>query len=97
MALAVSISAWLTFSALNQLAGAKGGKGCCDTKDCGEGMVNSFLWWTNLTIAVIFTVYVVYDVYDAYGSTIKGHANNLMKKIPAKAPVSKAIQMVFGN
>ena len=93
MALIVAVSAWMTFSVLNELAAAKDGKGCCQSKDCGEGLVASSLWWMNLAVALAFTIYVLMQVYDEYGGVIKSRASALVRK----NPVTKGVQMVFGN
>ena len=93
MALVVAVSAWMTFSVLNELASAKDGKGCCQTKDCGEGMLASLLWWMNLVVALVFTIYVLMEIYDEYGGVVKSRAASMMRK----NPVTKGVQMVFGN
>lgn len=93
MALVVAVSAWMTFSVLNELASAKDGKGCCQSKDCGEGMVASLLWWMNLAVALVFTIYVLMEIYDEYGGVVKSRAVSMMRK----NPVTKSVQMVFGN
>ncbi len=93
MALIVAVSAWMTFSVLNELAAAKDGRGCCQSKDCGEGLVASSLWWMNLAVALAFTIYVLMQVYDEYGGVIKSRASALVRK----NPVTKGVQMVFGN
>tara|TARA_B110000027_G_scaffold125721_1_gene143382 strand:+ start:12412 stop:12705 length:294 start_codon:yes stop_codon:yes gene_type:complete len=93
MALIVAVSAWMTFSVLNELASAKDGKGCCQSKDCGEGMIASTLWWLNLAVALVFTIYVLMQVYDEYGGAVKSRASTLVRK----NPVTKGVQMVFGN
>ena len=93
MALIVAVSAWMTFSVLNEIAAAKDGKGCCQSKDCGEGLVASSLWWMNLAVALAFTIYVLMQVYDEYGGVIKSRASALVRK----NPVTKGVQMVFGN
>ena len=93
MALVVAVSAWMTFSILNELASAKDGKGCCQTKDCGEGMLASLLWWMNLVVALVFTIYVLMELYDEYGGVVKSSAVSMMRK----NPVTKGVQMVFGN
>lgn len=93
MALVVAVSAWMTFSVLNELASAKDGKGCCQSKDCGEGMLASLLWWMNLVVALVFTIYVLMELYDEYGGAVKSRAAGMMRK----NPVTKGVQMVFGN
>lgn len=93
MALVVAVSAWMTFSVLNELASAKDGKGCCQSKDCGEGMIASLLWWMNLAVALVFTIYVLMEIYDEYGGVVKSRAVSMMRK----NPVTKSVQMVFGN
>lgn len=93
MVLIVAVSAWMTFSVLNELASAKDGKGCCQTKDCGEGMIASSLWWLNLFVALVFTIYVLMQVYDEYGGVVKSRASALVRK----NPVTEGVQMVFGN
>jgi heme/copper-type cytochrome/quinol oxidase subunit 2 len=93
MALVVAVSAWMTFSVLNELASAKDGKGCCQSKDCGEGMLASLLWWMNIAVALVFTIYVLMELYDEYGGVVKSRAVSMMRK----NPVTKSVQMVFGN
>lgn len=93
MALVVAVSAWMTFSVLNELASAKDGKGCCQSKDCGEGMLASLLWWMNIAVALVFTIYVLMELYDEYGGVVKSRAVSMMRK----NPVTKGVQMVFGN
>ncbi len=93
MALVVAVSAWMTFSVLNELASAKDGKGCCQSKDCGEGMLASLLWWMNMAVALVFTIYVLMELYDEYGGAVKSRAVSMMRK----NPVTKSVQMVFGN
>lgn len=93
MALMVAVSAWLTFSVLNELHSAKGGQGCCQTKDCGTSMIDQGIWWLNLAIAILFTLYILYDVYERYGDKAKAHVSKLVSK---KSPVAKGVQMVFG-
>lgn len=92
MALIVAVSAWMTFSVINELALAKDGKGCCESKDCGKGMIVPTLWWLNLAVAVVFTIYVLVYMYDEYGSTVKSQASALARK----NPITKGVQMVFG-
>lgn len=93
MALIVAVSAWLTFSTLNELASAKGGQGCCKTGTCGSTMVDTLLWWTNLAVALVFTIYILMELYDEYGGVVKASASKLVRK----NPVTKGIQMVFGH
>ena len=93
MALVVVVSAWMTFSVLNELSSAKDGKGCCQSKDCGEGFIASVLWWMNLAVALVFTIYILYSVYDQYGGAVKSRAASMMRK----SPVAKGVEMVFGN
>lgn len=93
MALVVAVSAWMTFSVLNELASAKDGEGCCQSKDCGEGMIASLLWWMNIAVALVFTIYVLMEIYDEYGGVVKSRAVSMMRK----NPVTKSVQMVFGN
>tara|TARA_B100000035_G_C21031842_1_gene568920 strand:+ start:1409 stop:1699 length:291 start_codon:yes stop_codon:yes gene_type:complete len=92
LALLVAVSSWITFSTLNELASAKGGKGCCITKDCGTGILDSSLWWINLTVAIVFTMYVLMDVYMNHGSTVKSKVKSMIHKVP----VAKSMKMVFG-
>lgn len=90
MALIVAISAWMTFSVLNELALAKDGKGCCRTKNCGKGRLASSLWWINLVVAVVFTVYILTKLYDNYGGVVKS-------AFVRRNPVRRGVEMVFGN
>ena len=92
-ALIVTVSAWMTFSVLNELATAKDGKGCCQSKDCGEGMVAATLWWLNLAVALVFTIYILMRVYDEYGGAVKSRTSVLVRK----NPFTRGVQMVFGN
>ena len=89
MVLIVVISAWMTFSVLNELASAKDGEGCCAAKNCGEGMIASSLWWLNLIVAVLFTIYALMKVYYTY-------ARNSGTFI-FDNPVTENIAMVFGD
>lgn len=93
LALIVAVCAWMTFSVLNELASAKDGKGCCETKDCGEGLIASMLWWMNLAVAIVFTIYILMQLYDEYGDGAKSRASALVRR----NPVTKSVQMVFGN
>ncbi len=93
VALVVAVMSWITFSTLNELASAKGGGGCCKTKDCGESFFDTIFWWTNLSVAIVFTIYVLMQVYDEYGGTVKSKAASLMRK----NPVTKGVEMVFGD
>lgn len=93
VALVVAIMSWITFSTLNELASAKGGGGCCKTKDCGESFFDSVFWWTNLCVAIVFTVYILMQIYDEYGGTVKSKAASMMRK----NPVTKGVEMVFGD
>lgn len=82
MVLVVVVSSWMTFSVLNELAMAKDGKGCCESKDCGEGMISRALWWSNLAVAVLFTLYLLFQVYEEHGDTLKSHAGKLASRMP---------------
>ena len=93
LALVVAISAWITFSSLNELAAAHDGKGCCESKDCGASRINEMLWWMNLLIAIVFTIYVLMQVYDMYGGGLMGKASSMLRK----NKVTEGVQMVFGN
>ncbi len=93
VALIVAISAWMTFSVLNELAMAKGGKGCCESKDCGEGHIATSLWWMNLVVAVLFTGYVLFQLYEEYKNVRTGGASSLLSKNPFK----RGVKMVFGD
>tara|TARA_Y100000992_G_scaffold203828_1_gene139194 strand:- start:2160 stop:2456 length:297 start_codon:yes stop_codon:yes gene_type:complete len=92
VALVVAVMSWITFTTLNELASAKGGEGCCKTKDCGTSFFDTVFWWTNLSVAIVFTIYVLMLVYDEYGGTVKSKAASMMRK----NPVTKGVEMVFG-
>ena len=93
MALIVAVSTWMTFSVLNELASAKNGKGCCESKDCGKGIIASTLWWINLSVAILFTIYVLMQIYYKYQETVTFRAVSLTRR----NPVAKGLEMVFGN
>tara|TARA_B100000085_G_scaffold279786_1_gene303697 strand:- start:1867 stop:2208 length:342 start_codon:yes stop_codon:yes gene_type:complete len=107
LALLLTTSIWLTFSALNELRSAKDGQGCCLTKDCGQSMLDKGVWWGNLVIGVVFTIYILYEIYQRYGhhahaALRKGkemHATYVSPRFPGRgraAPPPTATQMVFG-
>ena len=66
-ALFIAIAAWVMFTPMAELAGAKDTGGCCESKTCGEGFIDSFLWWFNLCVAIIFTLYTLLMIWDQYG------------------------------
>ena len=72
LALIVTVSSWMTFSVLNELASAKDGKGCCRTGTCGTGFIAGSLWWMNLMVALLFTMYVLMRGYMMYGGKMYG-------------------------
>tara|TARA_X000001036_G_scaffold40404_2_gene32551 strand:- start:5539 stop:5832 length:294 start_codon:yes stop_codon:yes gene_type:complete len=92
IALVIAIISWITFGTLNELANAKEGGGCCETKDCG-GVALNISWWINLCVAIVCTVYVLMQSYNRYGGTVKSKAVSIMNK----NPVAKGVEMVFGN
>jgi hypothetical protein len=51
------------------------------------------LWWTNLTVAIMFTIYVLMQLYDEYGGVVKLRTSALVRR----NTVTKGVQMVFGN
>tara|TARA_B110000858_G_C17666617_1_gene409878 strand:+ start:648 stop:929 length:282 start_codon:yes stop_codon:yes gene_type:complete len=79
---------WVTFSVLNELASAKDGKGCCETKDCGISFFDTISWWTNLIIAMVVTVYILVKVYQDIPLPLPGKTVARM--------VEKGTEMAFG-
>jgi hypothetical protein len=84
----VATLSWITFSVLNELASAKDGKGCCETKDCGASFFDTVFWWTYLVISIVVTVYILVKVYLDIPLPLPG-------KTLAKA-VEKGTEMAFG-
>ncbi len=73
----LTVMAWLTFGMVHELALAKGGKGCCERKDCGSSLYDTVFWWTNLLAATGLTLYVLMLLYYEYetGAISKGKAS----------------------
>lgn len=63
MSLIFAVLAWLTFSVLNELAAANDSGGCCSKDNCGESPVASLMWWSNLSVALVFTIYFLAQIY----------------------------------
>ena len=63
VAIIIGIITWATFSSLNTLKLASKGDGCCsvvgeDEEQCGEHLVDTFVWWAQLIIGILCAVYV---------------------------------------
>lgn len=84
----VATLSWITFSVLNEIASAKDGKGCCETKDCGTSFFDTVFWWTYLVISIVVTVYILVKVYLDIPLPLPG-------KTLAKA-VEKGTEMALG-
>ncbi len=83
---------WVTFSVLNELASAKDGKGCCETKDCGKSFFDTVFWWTYLTISISVTIYILVKIYQDIPLPLPGKS---VAKVAQKV-AEKGTEMAFG-
>jgi len=69
LALLVAITSWIVFASMNSLASA--GDGCCADNSCGKSFFDRFVWWSNLSTAIIFTLYVLVILNNSFNPYMK--------------------------